>query len=135
MKPPKDKESKKAFDTVDHKILLRKLTTYCFDEFTMVWSLIALSSYLPIKCGVPQGSIVGPLMLILYINDMDRVISDCSISLHAADTALYYASSCCLDLILTLRDDIDSITQWLNLKRLTLNTKKTKYMIFGTKSC
>ena len=69
----------------------------------------------------------------LYYISM-TAISDCSISLYADDTALYYASSSHVDLMLNLRHDIDSISQWLNLNTLTLNTKKTKCMIFGTRN-
>ena len=65
---------------------------------------------------------------------MDKVISDCSVSLYADDTALYYAHQSYVDLMLALRDDIDSVTQWLNLNKLTLNTKKTKFIIFGTRN-
>ncbi len=86
------------------------------------------------SCGVPQGSILGPLMFILYINDMQNVITDCSISLYADDTALFYASRSYVDMMLAIRDDIGSVTEWLNLNKLTLNTRKTKFMIFGTKS-
>ena len=136
---------KKAFDTVDHKILLQKLNMYGLDYHSLCWFENylngrtqctkvnnTLSNYLPITCRVPQRPILGPLMFILYISDVDKVISDCSISLYADDTALYYANLSHVDLMLTLRDDIDSISQWLNLDRLTLNTKKTKYMIVGT---
>ena len=93
-----------------------------------------LSDYETVKCGVPQGSILGPLLFILYINDLESVITDCSISLYANDTALFYSNSSYIDLMLTIWDDIGSISEWLKCNRLTLNTKKTKFMIFGTRN-
>ena len=61
------------------------------------------------------------------INDMDNVISDCSISLYANDTSLYYASRSFVDLLLAFRGDISFVGHWLNENRLILNTKnKTK---------
>ena len=54
-----------------------------------------------------------------YINDMDKVITDCSISLYADDSALFYAHQSYVDIMLALCDDIDSVTLWLNLNKLT----------------
>ena len=68
----------------------------------------------------------------LYINDLHNVITDCSRSLYADDTALFYASKSYVEMMLAIRDDIGSVTQWLNLNKSTLNTRKTKFMIFGT---
>ncbi len=134
---------KKAFDTVNHEIMLQKLAiplcvswfrNYLSGRTQLTKVNDVLSDTRIVSCGVPQGSILGPLMFIIYINDMDSVISDCSVSLYADDTVVYYAHQSYVDLMLALRDDIDSVTQWLNLNKLTLNTKKTKFMIFGTKT-
>ena len=73
-------------------------------------------------------------MFILYINDLQDIITDCNISLHADNTVLFYASQSYVDTMLAIRDDIRYITQWLNLNKLTLNTRKTKFMIFGMKT-
>ena len=62
------------------------------------------------------------------------MVTDCSISLYADDTTLYYANSLYIDLMLTVRDEAGSIAEWLNLTKLTLNTKKTKFMVFGSKT-
>ncbi len=136
---------KKAFDTVDHSIMLKKnREQYGLDMNSVQWFLQYPSNCTQctkvnnvlwdtrtVCCGVPQGSILGPLMFILYINSIDTVVTDCSISLYADDTTLYYANSLYIDLMLTVRDEAGSIAEWLNLTKLTLNTKKTKFMVFG----
>ena len=138
---------KKAFDTVNHDILLQKLCKYGMSPNVVDWFRNYLSgrvqatkvnntisNWAEVKCGVPQGSILGPLLFILYINDLDNVITDCSISLYADDTALYYSNSSYIDLMLSIRDDIGSVSEWLKCNKLTLNTKKTKFMIFGSRN-
>ena len=70
------------------------------------------------------------MMFILYINDMNTVITDCSVSLYADDMALFYAHRSYVEMMLVLRDDISSVTEWLNLNKLTLYTKKTRFMTF-----
>ncbi len=127
---------KKAFDTVDHSTLLSKLNMYGIGPGALDWFRNylhnrvqstkvnnTLSNFLPISCGVPQGSILGPLMFILYLNDDESVVTDCQLSLYADDMAMYYANSSYIELMMTIRDDIHSVCQWLTLNKLTLNTK------------
>ena len=73
-------------------------------------------------------------MFILYINDHESVVTDCRLSLYADDTAMYYSDASYIDLMLAIRDDIHSVTQWLNLNKFMLNTKKMKFMVFGSKT-
>ena len=137
---------KKAFDTVNHNILLNKLNTfnladqsiswfknYLQDRFQSVKHQGETSSKLPLTCGVPQGSILGPLLFILYINDLSNYLIDSSISLYADDTALYATATTQVELMLNFRVELTIVTEWLKANRLTLNAKKTKYVIFGTK--
>ena len=135
---------KKAFDTVDHGILLKKLKIYNIDDSSILWFKNYLSDrYQSVKVqgkksdkrlvstGVPQGSILGPLLFILYLNDITDYIQECNVSLYADDTALYTSSNSCIDLMLTLRLELAMVSEWLAANKLTLNVAKTKYVIFG----
>ena len=137
---------KKAFDTVDHTILLKKLNTFNIGPLAINWFASYLSDrvqavksngtkseYLPITCGVPQGSILGPLLFILYINDLYTFLTDCTVSLYADDTALYTSAKTQIEIKLTLQIELTVVCEWLKANKLTLNAKKTKYVIFGTK--
>ena len=138
---------KKAFDTVNHRILLRKLAKYGFDQHSINWfdsylnnrkqsvKVLGVSSgERVVRCGVPQGSILGPLLFSLYINDLPEYLESTSVSLYADDTALYCGSDTYLDIILNLRIELETVHQWLLLNKLTLNVKKTKFLIYGSKN-
>ena len=97
---------RKAFDTVDHGLLLDKLTTVgvsgpeheWFTDYlrnrTQVVEFHGVNSNPEgVSIGVPQGSILGPLLFILHVNDLPEVVSECSILMYADDTVLFYSSS------------------------------------------
>ncbi len=97
---------KKAFDTVDHAILAQKLSMYGIGDQAIKWFASYLtgrkqvtkvngqtSSERVIKCWVPQGSILGPLLSFVYINDLNKYLGDCSVNLYADDMAVYCASN------------------------------------------
>ena len=86
-----------------------------------------------IKCGVPQGSILGPMLFLVYVNDLYRYLGECKTSLYADDTAVYCLSESFVDIVLSLRIEASNIVQWLRANKLTLNVSKTKFMVFGTK--
>ena len=92
----------KAFDTIDHYILLQKLPLLVFSNDVIGWFKSYLrsrkfhvnvhdkfSTTAELRCGVPQGSILRPLLFLLYINDMPQVV-DCDLFLYADDTSLLY---------------------------------------------
>ena len=136
---------KKAFDTVDHQILLEKMVSYGVEGNALQWfdsylsnrqqrTLIndSLSEPKLVTCGVLQGSKIGPLLFILYINDLPDRILHCKVFLYADDTALYYAADNSRTIEDVLNTEMQNVSDWFMTNKLTLNSKKTKAMIFGT---
>ena len=137
---------RKAFDTVDHELLILKLQNLGFSTSVVNWFCSYLSSRTavtsinnmssdpkPVTVGVPQGSILGPLLFLLYINHLPQCLNHCKSILYADDTLLYYSEETVADLQLKINTDLESLSQWLNDNLLTLNYDKTKFMIFANK--
>ena len=135
----------KAFDTVNHSILLTKLLAagVCHEDLTWFESCLSsrtlrtacgqeLSDPLPCNIGVPQGSILGPLLFIVYINDLPYIVKHTQVSLYADDTVLYCFSDNPIDLEEQLNADLHTVCDWLRDNKLTLNIKKTKAMVIGS---
>jgi len=133
----------KAFDTVNHKILLEKLHLYgirgnAFDWFSNYLSnrhqFVQLSNTksttLPINCGVPQGSILGPLLFIIYINDITNVSKLAIPIMFADDTNLFFSDCNLTNLVNMANDELDKISLWFKLNKLSLNVKKTNFILF-----
>ena len=76
---------------------------------------------------------LGPLLFILHISDLEQSM-DCKLNLYADDTALYSESKSYIELKLNIRMELDVVSEWLCANRLTLNVKKTKYVIFGSRN-
>lgn len=81
--------------------------------------------------GVPQGSILSPLLLTIYINDLPNVLKNSSVTLFADDTALYCSSESAYRLQTILNHDLDRLAQWLFEHKLTVNVSKSKFMLIG----
>ena len=133
----------KAFDTVDHKILLQKLPYYGIRGK----SHLLLKSYLanrfqftvingvnsdvkPVNCGVPQGSVLGPLLFLLYVNDLEHCISSDIPRLFADDTGLFIHGLDILSTMATAQNVLLKLQNWFCANKLTLNVPKCAYMIF-----
>ena len=139
----------KAFDSVCHVSLLRKLEVYGFSKPALKWIASYLtgrqqtvkgksdpstSSYRPLNTGVPQGSVLGPLLFSLYINDISLCLDpEISLILFADDLQIYV--QCHLNdhssLIEKMSDNTNRITRWVTTNHLTLNVGKTKAMVYG----
>lgn len=129
----------KAFDTVPHELLLFKLSKLNLDPNVLAWLHCFLtnryqfvnvngtnSAFSPVNSGVPQGSVLGPLLFLIYINDLPTNISS-SISLFADDCVIYKEISSDSDAI-ALQSDVDRVLQWCELWQMKLNINKCKSM-------
>ena len=134
----------KAFDKVSHRALLMKLELYGFDGMLVNWIKDfltgrrqrvvmgeAVSDWLDVFSGVPQGSVLGPLLFVIFINDMPDVVK-CLCKLFADDTKLISIIKNPLDLT-SLQLDVDSLVEWSNKWLMNFNEEKCKFMAINNK--
>ena len=142
---------RKGFDSLNHTILLHKLSKYGINdnsnEFKWFQSYICersqivkcnrtLSTPMPLKTGVCQGTILGPILFLLYVNDMFDVTDTVNCIMYADDTTLYCNGVDSTDVELKLQRGIDAISEWLQINRLVVNSRSSKSstMVIGTKN-
>ncbi len=137
---------KKAFDTVNHQVLLNKLTYFNFSTDAISWFQSYLSKrtqcvtidgvtspFLSNHVGVPQGSILGPLLFSMYINDLPDVCPEFNVQMYADDAVIFIHGKDAKTIATNLTNALTKVQNWLSQTCLILNTKKTVVMMFTKK--
>lgn len=138
---------KKAFDTISHSLLLQKLhdigirqtaynilRSYLSNRSQVVQIGETRSNPEILTFGVPQGSILGPLLFLIYINDIDSLNLKGALTLYADDTTLFYFGTRIDNIINQAQNDLNCLYQWFRKNLLTINITKTNYIIFSSKN-
>ena len=138
---------RKAFDRVNHKILLEKLQHYGVRRMPFNWFQSYLTNrkqyvevngasfdVLDVMCWVPQGSVLGPLLFLIFINDLPAVCKKLKLYLFADDTNIYFESDS-LDLMeKTMNEELKKVDKWLTTNWLALNVDKSHFALFHSSS-
>ena len=137
---------KKAFDTVNHTLLIDKLEYYGIRGIAQEWLKSYLkdrkqfvqidecaSTLLNVTCGVPQGSILGPQLFILYINDICNASTSLKFILFADDTNVFYSGVDIQTICECISRELDKLHVWLSVNKLSLNVDKTNFILFGNR--
>ena len=132
----------KCFDSLDHSILLSKLDKYGIRNNTLLWfkSYLSdrtqatfvhnsLSPFLPISTGVPQGSILGPTLFLLFINDLPKYVKCCN--LYADDCMVGCSGNTVPDILVNLQSEVNKLSNWFKANKLSVSLTKSCSMLIG----
>lgn len=138
---------KRAFETIDRELLLKKLFRYGIRGVELKWFRMYLSdrfqrtkfgsefsSLAENFLGIPQGSVLGAVLFVLYINNIKSVFKNCKIKLFADDTLTYIIGEDVDEMVNKLNSDLNNFGKWLKCNKLKLNVEKTKYMVITHKN-
>ena len=141
------KDLRKAFDTVNHTILLEKLSKVGIKGTTWNWvndyllnrtQCVIANNYRSrnhnVTCGVPQGSVLGPLLFLVYINDLNTVLNFSGHYLYADDTVLFSTGVNQVVIENRLQAELNKFESWCKCNKLTVNIKKSNIVVYGTSS-
>ena len=137
----------KCFDSINHTILLKKLEMYGITSTKQKWFSSYLrgrkqivkfhqetSEFCDITCGVPQGSVLGPILFLLFINDISNfTVEGCVLNMYADDVIIYTSGTSKDELEYRLQVCIDNISNWYSMNKLCVNKKKSNVMVIGSK--
>ena len=136
----------KCFDTINHAILLKKMSFYGFKDHASKWfqsylykreQIVSCQNQLSGKCqlqiGVPQGSVLWPLLFLIFVNDINRHVHLGSCNLYADDTLIYCIGSNIVELKTNIQKCVTDVHEWYESNKLVINTSKSNVMILTTR--
>ena len=109
------------------------IKSYLANRQQNVWPMVSHLTYVKYRQGVPQGSILGPLLYLIYADDLKNIVKKCGYAFYADDTVLYSIDNNFAKAKRNMVRNLTAINKWCKVNGIYTNTTKTKYMIFGSK--